>query len=109
MKMEEKTQWGEGPDRGVQQVIKKWGGGPKAENSRRRMKLGRLGEASEARRGPETRCQPRADVVGGGGGSESPKGIGEDKGGHRRKPFLGRWKGSKGKGKGSKEGKWVSE
>ena len=25
MKMEEKTQWGEGPDRGVQQVIKKWG------------------------------------------------------------------------------------
>ena len=29
--------------------------------------------------------------------------------GLRRKPFWARWKGSKGKGKGSKEGKWVSE
>ena len=84
-------------------------GGPKARYSRRRTKLGRLGEASEARRGPDIRYQPRIRVAGGGGGSESPKGIGEDKGGHRRKPFLGRWKGSKGKGKGSKEGKWVSE
>ena len=57
--------------------LKCGGGGPKARYSRRRIKLGRLGEASEARRGPETRCQPRADVVGGGGGSESPKGRDE--------------------------------
>ena len=32
MKMEEKTQWGEGPDRGVQQVIKKWGGRTESRN-----------------------------------------------------------------------------